>query len=76
MEILLVGQNAEASRAAGLVILCDRDGIEVRSNQPGISFSKLALELECGESDAEIANLLQQTLVHFETLGLIEKLSE
>ena len=47
----------------------------VRSNQPGISFSQLALELECGEPDAEMANLLQQTLAHFETLGLIEKLT-
>ena len=48
----------------------------VRSNQSGISFPQLALELECGKPDAEIANLLQQTLVHFETMGLIEKLSE
>ena len=47
----------------------------VYSNQPDISLPQLALELECGEPDAEMANLLQQTLAHFETLGLIEKLT-
>jgi PqqD family protein of HPr-rel-A system len=47
----------------------------VYSDTSGISFPQLAIELQCGEPDAEMANLLQQTLAHFETLGLIEKLT-
>jgi len=48
----------------------------VRSNQSGISFPQMALELECGAPDAEIANLLQQTLARFVALRLVEKFSE